>query len=243
MNAVEYEKATAVVRSRVYDLLAAGFRQMSEEHFQELSAGHYISAWKEVVGYLTEGEERFLPLVDSLSEALKSSIYSNLYDEYNSLFLPYGRTHVSPYEMEIAKDTPHHSLTSQAELADVAGFYRAFGLDPSADVPERVDHIATELEFMHVMALKESVAVEEGDAEHIDIVRAGQQRFMTDHLGRWAAKFSDGVVESGTGSVYPTLAKMLRLWIGIDNAIFSEDTPLPQFTHTLPQSTVGVPAG
>ncbi|QWR77568.1 TorD/DmsD family molecular chaperone [Candidatus Magnetomonas plexicatena] len=222
-DAVDYDKATAVVRSRIYGLLAAGFRQMSEEHFQQLSE-HYVSSWKEVVGFLAADEGQLLPLVDSLSEALKAGNYSDLYDEYNSLFLSFGRTFVTPYEMERMKDTPQHSLTSQAELADVAGFYGAFGLDTSASVPERVDHISTELEFMHVMALKEAAALEEGDPEHLEIVRHGQQKFMTDHLGRWVNRFTDAVVAVGdTGSFYYTLAKILSIWIEIDNSLLFDN--------------------
>ncbi|MBF0463826.1 MAG: molecular chaperone TorD family protein [Nitrospirae bacterium] len=223
IEAVEYEQATAVVRSRIYGLLAAGFRQMTEEHFQELSH-HYVHSWKDVVGFLAAGEGHFLPLVDSISEALKTSTFDTLYEEYNSLFLSFGRTFVTPYEMECMRDTPQHSLTSQAELADVAGFYNAFGLNTATDVPERVDHISTELEFMHVMALKEATALENANTEHIEIVQHGQQKFMSDHLGRWAKRFTEAVIAIGdTGSFYHVLAKMLSIWVDIDNSLLFDE--------------------
>ena len=50
-----------------------------------------------------------------------------------------------------------------AALADIAGFYAAFGMTPGAAEVE--DHIAAELEFMSVLALKEAAALAEGLVE------------------------------------------------------------------------------
>jgi TorA maturation chaperone TorD len=44
------------------------------------------------------------------------------------------------------------------KLADVAGFYAAFELTPATARPDMEDHIAAELEFMSVLALKEAYA-------------------------------------------------------------------------------------
>jgi TorA maturation chaperone TorD len=44
------------------------------------------------------------------------------------------------------------------KLADVTGFYAAFELTPATARPDMEDHIAAELEFMSVLALKEAYA-------------------------------------------------------------------------------------
>jgi DMSO reductase family type II enzyme chaperone len=74
-------------------------------------------------------------------------------------------------------------------LADIAGFYRAFGLLIGSEERERPDHVTVELEFMHVLTLKEAIArVHHGPAE-VGICRRAQRRFWRDHLGRWLPSF------------------------------------------------------
>jgi DMSO reductase family type II enzyme chaperone len=74
-------------------------------------------------------------------------------------------------------------------LADISGFYRAFGLLIGSEERERPDHVTVELEFMHVLTLKEAIArVHHGPAE-VGICRSAQRRFWRDHLGRWLPSF------------------------------------------------------
>ncbi len=61
-----------------------------------------------------------------------------------------------PYETEY---TTPDALYKAHQLADIAGFYRAFGLEMSTENRERPDHLAAELEFMHFLALKEAQAM------------------------------------------------------------------------------------
>jgi TorA maturation chaperone TorD len=213
----QYDKAAAIVRSRIYGLLAAGFREMTQGHFHELSS-HYVSDWRLSVEYLANGEELFGSHIDALAKALAGASFDGMYQEYSRLFLPAGNMAVSPYEMELMKDTPQHSMTIQAELADVAGFYNAFGLDTASGSPERVDNIATELEFMHVMALKEAVASDEDSQDHLEIVFQAEQKFVRDHLGRWITRLNDGIKNNGSSVFYSALGEMLCVWMELDSA-------------------------
>ncbi|MCB1364051.1 MAG: molecular chaperone TorD family protein [Rhodobacteraceae bacterium] len=76
------------------------------------------------------------------------------------------RAHLSVFGHAMSKDCPAyggeygqaHIFEKTQTLADVAGFYRAFGLALAEDAHERPDHIALEMEFMEFLCLKQAWA-------------------------------------------------------------------------------------
>jgi putative dimethyl sulfoxide reductase chaperone len=109
-----------------------------------------------------------------------------LRSEYIDLF-DRGREQNSPYETEYGRDRP---LQKGTELADLAGFYRAFGLDPAGS-QEMIDHVAVECEFYAVLELKAQALGERGDQEGVEIVRDAQKKFLESHLGRFVGALSE----------------------------------------------------
>ncbi len=67
-------------------------------------------------------------------------------------------------------------------LADISGYYRAFGLRVTDDRP---DHVVAELEFLAFALLLEADAVERGDVEHAEVTTAAIASFLRDHAGCW----------------------------------------------------------
>jgi TorA maturation chaperone TorD len=100
-----------------------------------------------------------------------------------------------------------------ALLADIAGFYAAFGLEPGDGQPDVEDHIAAECEFMSALALKEAYALAESDDEGAAITRAAQSRFVGDHLGRWSVTFANGLRDASPLPYYRSLADVLDVWV------------------------------
>src|SRR3972149_5214234 len=96
------------------------------------------------------------------------------------------------------------------QLADVAGFYRAFGLRVAAGFRERPDHIATELEFMQVLALKEARALARRDRAHAGICRRAQARFLQEQLGRWLAPYTAKLAAQDGEGFYARVAGLAR---------------------------------
>jgi TorA maturation chaperone TorD len=123
-----------------------------------------------------------------------------------------------PNEMAQLDDMPQLELTRTFELADIAGFYRAFGVEVSPG-SERADHITTELEFMHLLAVKESIALqEEGEGEHAEVCRGASRAFLRDHLGRWAPRLGECLVETNADPVYSAVGLLLGSFIAFDAA-------------------------
>lgn len=106
-------------------------------------------------------------------------------------------------------------------LADLAAFYRAFGLEVAADADERHDHICLELEFMCVLAAKEAYALENQlDAEELAVCREAQKKFLREHLGRWTPAFARRLLAATTDPSLTALAEFTKDFIESDCARF-----------------------
>lgn len=106
-------------------------------------------------------------------------------------------------------------------LADLAAFYRAFGLEVAADADERHDHLCLELEFMSVLAAKEAYALEHRlEAEQLAQCRDAQKKFLREHLGRWAPAFARRLVAATNDSGLRSLAEFTRTFVELECAHF-----------------------
>lgn len=129
-------------------------------------------------------------------------------EEHTYLFQRQALT--SPYE------SSHSSAGMEQSLADIAGFYRAFGVQMSPEAHERVDHIGSELEFMAVLCAKESRAANNGMIEQAQICRDARHSFLSDHLGEWVLAFVARVHEKARLPLYPALADTLATLLAFE---------------------------
>lgn len=176
-----------------------------------------------LVSYPSEAAIEALPLLleeagpgfpDSL-RALVSGRYSeggiqDLQSEYISIF-DNGRDANPIYETEYDRRRP---FAKGGELADIAGFYQAFGfrLDGELGGMEMPDHAGIELEFYALMQMKLVALGENGDAEGVAIVTDAAGKFLKAHLGRFIGSVSrrPGVEASGFyGAVFAWAADLV----------------------------------
>ena len=84
-------------------------------------------------------------------------------------------------------------------LADVAGFYRAFGFEPT--LAENPDHFATMFEFLAFLALKQAWSESRGEPEQRDIAAEAERKMTAEHvlpyLARFAERLDSAVPEGG----------------------------------------------
>lgn len=95
------------------------------------------------------------------------------------------------------------------ELADVAGFYTAFGFAPSRIEPDIPDHLCAELEFAGLLRIKEAWALARGRRDQARIARDAARAFLTDHLGRWVDALAHSLTEYGAASPYREMGDLL----------------------------------
>lgn len=119
------------------------------------------------------------------------------------------------YETEYG--LPHEFRQSQ-ELADIAGFYRAFGFNAGGVRRERPDHLAMELEFMYVLAIMQAHAINIGMPEKAEVCIDAQTRFLHNHLGRWLKLFASSLAANGGIEPFLSLAGLLVSFVQADGA-------------------------
>ncbi|QQS31660.1 MAG: molecular chaperone TorD family protein [Acidobacteriota bacterium] len=80
-------------------------------------------------------------------------------------------------------------------LAELSAFYDAFAYKPKTpDVP---DHVAVEAGFIAYLKLKSAFAIANGDAEAAAVASETAERFVADHITKYAEKLAASLEFSG----------------------------------------------
>jgi TorA maturation chaperone TorD len=188
-------------------------------------AGPYSAGWARVFGAenrdLVLGAWQWLQPESDESEIIRliddlEASPQVLRAQYDSVFGLVAPKECPPYETEYypAQETFGRSQ----QLADIAGFYKAFGIEPAQLSPERPDHLALELEFMAFLMLKRRQAVaatghglEAG--EQAGVCDRALRDFFRDHLAWWLPAFAAGLRRKANGGYLHALAGVLAALI------------------------------
>lgn len=194
----------AVARATVYRVLAQAFSYPDADRLDFLR-DRFAPALKDVVPLLPVHYRQGLSGPAEGMGAAGLSPEGAEEGEYNRLF----RTQVmcSPYESEY---DPMASTRKGQLMADIAGFYTAFGLKLSESQKELPDHIGVELDFMGLLLQKEAYARLNGWEEKAGICADAARKFLREHLGGWVFSFCGGLEKSAGPGLYRPLAGLLR---------------------------------
>ena len=203
MTAVAAEAAVAgaLRRAALHGLLAAAFAYPMGERVRDLARrARAVPAGPGAAG-LGAALGRLATAAEEADAAALAGQYVELFDR---------AVRCPPYEGAWG---PQQISGKAALLADVAGFYTAFGVAPAAQHADIEDHVGAELEFMSVLALKEAHAVAEGKPDAVAVTREAQATFLAEHLGRWGEAFAARVQAVAPPGFYPAAAVLLAGWI------------------------------
>jgi TorA maturation chaperone TorD len=145
--------------------------------------------------------------------------------EYDRIFGLVVSRECPPYETEYHPSTEPFFRSQQ--LADIAGFYRAFGIEPTADLPERPDHISLELEFLSLVLLKQRLAALDGPGadERVAVCTEAGRTFLRDHLIWWISAFATGLRRKGAGGFYAAVSEVLAAFVAAERIRFHLPAP------------------
>src|SRR4030066_1326457 len=188
----------SLTRSRIYALLATGFSYPESHFYQQLKNNKFFVELGENLKLLNLAVPQFQ------SDYISSLSLGKLQEEYVPLFNL--NSVCQPYETEY---TSPHVFSKTQTLADISGFYQAFGLEVSSEPKERVDFIGTELEFMGYLGFKTAYALENENNENYQICLEAQKKFFQEHLAKWAKVFGEKLLTQAENPFYKNLAHVL----------------------------------
>jgi DMSO reductase family type II enzyme chaperone len=189
--------AFAFARAAAYRLLAASLAYPTPEALARIADARPAAAAAR--RHVAPPSARAL---DQLIAALGVLAPEEAERAYLRVFGHAGTPAAAPYE---AAYVTTNVFQETEVLAEVAGFYRAFGVVADR---ERPDHVALELEFAHLLCFKEGYARRHHGPAEAAICAEAQRAFLATHLGRWAATFFRRLRASADRTHYALVADL-----------------------------------
>ena len=206
-------RTIALARSRLYQFFAVALSYPDARFAALWQREGYGEALQNLACLLAQPHRRGRSLVKALEATFKAlaAIHTDdLQRAYRHIFGHTMAVECAAYETLYSSGDVFQQVQA---LADIAGWYRAFGLVVSPAAKERVDHISVELEFMYVLGYKEAYAVGRGAADKAQLCAEAQAKFLQEHLGRWGPLFARSLGKKAHGGVYQALAQGLEAFL------------------------------
>jgi len=222
----------ALGRSKLYLLISWSMLYPEDDEFLDyLQSGEFVEDARSAIASLSQaldgvGGERAKAKLAALTKHLAQIErwvstecvnwqLSDLQAEHRRVFSNVITLDCPPYETLFGND---HVFGQAHVMGDIAGFYKAFGVELSQDIHERMDHLSVELEFMHFLAYKESYARCHDGAEKTQIVVDAQKKFVKEHIGRWVPLFARMLVKKADTGFFRHMADFTSDWMDWDAA-------------------------
>jgi TorA maturation chaperone TorD len=199
--------------SQVYQFLSTCLFEPKQETLELLNNREYMDEVESCLG--ENGNDELLETFRHLQEGLQDANVETLMEGYRDTF---GGATVSmdcpPFEMYFSGS---HIWQQTQDLADISGFYKAYGLEVSEEgVAIRWDHISVELEFLHFLTYKLAYAIEHHGEEEQELCLTAKKKFLNAHIGIWVHAFSKAVWRKSPLEFYKQVAKLANDVIHLD---------------------------
>jgi len=156
-----------------------------------------------------EHDDAIGPAVAAVLVALRQPM-DELRLEYQRVFGLTPARECPPFETEYHGNAEPFYCSQQ--LADIAGFYRAFGLNPGPMATVRPDHLALEFEFMAFLLMKQRL-LEGHNTEALEVCAKAERDFFCEHIAWWTPAFAAGLIKRAGSGIYEALGRAIRALI------------------------------
>jgi TorA maturation chaperone TorD len=199
----------ALACSAIYGVLAGAFRRPGTPHFRGMADPQEAEALYEAALVCSEAPDLLEAAGDWRARAQDTGLAAIEVD-YRHLFGNTSRGLAPPYESEYGGGGP---FFQPQLLSDIAGFYRAFGLQADPEQHERCDHFCCECEFLCFLHAKEAHALAAGNQDMAETAACAQRLFLRDHLGQFSRSFLHRVMQHAPDSWHAAAAAFAKAFI------------------------------
>jgi TorA maturation chaperone TorD len=202
----------ALARAVVFRVLSLGFQAPTPEHLREIAADDGFPAVVAALEHLSrDKEDADLARAASRLATTERPDVERVYSRFVRLFGHTARGPIAACETDYG---PDNIFNQPQQLADIAGYYLAFGLCPSCATEARVDHIACELEFMDFLNRKQAMWLAsrptgDADVETMEATRQAERTFLERHLGRFGRALATRVTAEDPDGYFGALGQAL----------------------------------
>ena len=212
-------------RSTIYGCIASLFSDPNSEKFDLIFNEDFQQDVLEACHRIEKGSKNGQPnLADLFSRALQRINADEREVTAAESVQIFGHTlskQLTPYELEHLGNEDVFFRTQK--LADLSGFYRAFGLE--VDSRERADHIATQSEFISFLLIKEALALSNGSSpDNVEVCHNARLDFLEEHFIDWVEIFSGNLTKVARGGFYRVVGQFLKDFISIEKLSIAKET-------------------
>lgn len=194
-----------LLRAAMYELLAVGYAYPDAGWRQRLlDLAAELAPW---VGLL---DPQWPGRLAALQAAASATDPAAAEADFNRLFS--GGMDAAPLETAYEPDI----FRKQHALADMAGFYRAFGFQLPAATRWQPDHLGVQMEFCAILLQRTALALEQDWGEQVEICVDALRKFLGDHPGRWATAFAADLSRAAREPFYQHLAAVTSSWVELE---------------------------
>lgn len=237
---VESDVENLLTRSAMYHILSACFLYPSEEKFlvlKDLNLHEFIKSL-DLCYHMIDDTAELQRCLKEFQRYFESTSLETLQKLYQRVV---GHTISKECPLYETQYGAAHVYQQTHELADIQGFYKAFGLEISEAEKERSDHVSVEFEFMHFLLYKQAYALENHGDEKAQICMDAQKKFLKEHVGKWVPLFAILFGRKTGDGFYNALSAVTKEFMRLEMKLMNVKTEMFKESDLNQDAVAGAP--
>lgn len=209
-------------RAALFRLVAEAFRDPTPELAADFASGALARRAAESVSWLGPDRRVLDEAISVLAGGGDGDLLA-LKVEYARLFIGPPRPAVTPYaspRLGAPSDLGGPLLGAGPQAREIEAVFAELGLRVAPELREPPDHIATELELLYFLCVREAEAWRTGDDEAARNWRRRQREVVDAHVKTWALDFFDEVSATTAEPLYRAVADIGSALIRMESGAF-----------------------